>query len=250
MGFIKEIYSDNRGGLAVAFRGEKNTANYVNTDSIQEALEYFNMYVKNNQIYIKTIDNIAIQELGIEAEQAVVLRNSIDNVIHLLDDETAVRNTILFPVWAENVEYFINDRIKYNNVLYKVLQEHISQKGWEPDVAVSLFARMLTDEEKNQPLDWVQPDSTNGYSEGDLVIYNEEYYKSTADNNVTIPGTVGSLWIKTDAEGNKLPTDFASGLSYMIGDQIIFEGEVYESLIDNNVWSPADYPAGWSKIEE
>ena len=34
-----------------------------------------------------------------------------------------------------------------------------------------------------------------------------------------------------------------------VGDKVIFEEEIYESLIDNNVWSPADYPAGWSKIE-
>lgn len=37
---------------------------------------------------------------------------------------------------------------------------------------------------------------------------------------------------------------------YMTGDKVRFEGEVYESLIDNNVWSPADYPQGWEKVTE
>ena len=37
---------------------------------------------------------------------------------------------------------------------------------------------------------------------------------------------------------------------YMIGDRVIFEGEIWESLIDNNVWSPLAYPMGWRKIEE
>ena len=32
---------------------------------------------------------------------------------------------------------------------------------------------------------------------------------------------------------------------YMTGDKVIFNGITYESVIDNNVWSPADYPAGW-----
>lgn len=36
---------------------------------------------------------------------------------------------------------------------------------------------------------------------------------------------------------------------YMTGDKVRFRGEVYESLIDNNVWSPADYPQGWKKVE-
>lgn len=35
---------------------------------------------------------------------------------------------------------------------------------------------------------------------------------------------------------------------YMTGDRVLFEGKVYESVIDNNVWSPAAYPAGWQLI--
>ena len=250
MGFIKEIYSDNRGGLAVAFRGEKNTSNYVNTDSIKEALEYFNMYVSNNQIYIKTQDQVAMNELQINAEEATTFRSSVNDILHLLSDENAFYHKILFPKWEENVEYLIGDRIKYNNKLYKVLQEHISQASWTPDVAPSLFAEILIDEETNTILDWKQPDSTNGYAEGDIVIYNEMYYKSTADNNVTIPGTTGALWILTNVDGEELISDYAIGQTYNIGNKVIYEGNIYESLIDNNVWSPAEYPAGWSKIEE
>jgi hypothetical protein len=33
--------------------------------------------------------------------------------------------------------------------------------------------------------------------------------------------------------------------AYNIGDQVKFEGAVYESLINANVWSPSVYPAGW-----
>ncbi|HZK00862.1 MAG TPA: carbohydrate-binding protein [Tissierellaceae bacterium] len=36
--------------------------------------------------------------------------------------------------------------------------------------------------------------------------------------------------------------------AYKIGDKAIYEGEVYESLIDGNTWSPGDYPEGW-KVE-
>ena len=37
---------------------------------------------------------------------------------------------------------------------------------------------------------------------------------------------------------------------YMIGDKVSFDGKVYESVIDNNIWSPAAYPAGWKEIPE
>lgn len=37
--------------------------------------------------------------------------------------------------------------------------------------------------------------------------------------------------------------------AYNTGDRVVFEGSVYESLIDANVWSPAAHPAGWQLIE-
>lgn len=36
--------------------------------------------------------------------------------------------------------------------------------------------------------------------------------------------------------------------AYNTGDRVTFEGKVYESTIDGNVWSPAAYPAGWTEI--
>lgn len=35
---------------------------------------------------------------------------------------------------------------------------------------------------------------------------------------------------------------------YMKGDRVTFNDKGYESLIDNNVWSPDAYPAGWKEI--
>jgi len=34
----------------------------------------------------------------------------------------------------------------------------------------------------------------------------------------------------------------------MVGDKVMFNGQVYESVINNNIWSPAAYPAGWHAI--
>lgn len=38
--------------------------------------------------------------------------------------------------------------------------------------------------------------------------------------------------------------------AYMIGDKVIENGKIYESVIDGNVWSPSAYPAGWKYIED
>ena len=38
--------------------------------------------------------------------------------------------------------------------------------------------------------------------------------------------------------------------AYMKGDKVLYtDGKVYQSIIDNNVWSPETYPAGWEVID-
>ena len=38
--------------------------------------------------------------------------------------------------------------------------------------------------------------------------------------------------------------------AYKTGDRVTFNGKVYESVINANVWSPAVYPAGWKEVVE
>lgn len=37
--------------------------------------------------------------------------------------------------------------------------------------------------------------------------------------------------------------------AYQTGDRVIYNGKIYESTIDNNVWSPDTYPQGWKLVE-
>lgn len=38
--------------------------------------------------------------------------------------------------------------------------------------------------------------------------------------------------------------------AYNVGDKVLFDGKVYESVIDANTWSPSDYPQGWREVTE
>lgn len=134
-------------------------------------------------------------------EKAYQLRALIEKAAESLEDSDALEAVELFPAWnSESIEYTTGKRIKSNDILYKCLQTHISQNNWAPEVAPSLWARVLIPDPEVIPI-WEQPDSTNPYMKGDKVHY---------------------------------PT---------INDP------VYESLIDNNIWSPTAYPAGWELIE-
>lgn len=111
-------------------------------------------------------------------------------------DEQALKVPSLYEEWnSEGLSYVAGKRIRFNGVLYKVLQDHTSQEDWSPEAAPSLFAKVLV-EDPNAVVEWTQPDSTNGYMIGNKVTHNGITYESLVDNNVWEPGTTGteSVW--------------------------------------------------------
>lgn len=93
------------------------------------------------------------------------------------------------------------------------------------------------------------------YEVGTYIRYEGVLYKvitthtSQSDWN---PISASSLFAKvlTDPTGETINewVQPDSTNAYMTGDKVIFEGKTYESVIDNNVWSPSAYPAGWKEI--
>lgn len=38
--------------------------------------------------------------------------------------------------------------------------------------------------------------------------------------------------------------------AYKVGDRVTYNGKVYESTINGNVWAPEAYPQGWKVVTE
>lgn len=131
----------------------------------------------------------------ITREEALKLRAIIEQAVVSLDDATALEAVTLYPAWAAGVAYEAGVRVQHGGILYKVITAHTSQADWAPDVAVSLFAKVLIPDVNVIP-EWEQPDSTNPYMKGDKVTHNGVTYESAVDNNVWEPGAAGteSLW--------------------------------------------------------
>ena len=125
--------------------------------------------------------------------------NKIGKIVanQVTDDAVALTIQEFYDIWTVGVSYEVGRYLQYKGVLYKVLQPHTSQETWTPDVASSVYAKVLIDPTGETIPEWEQPDSTN---------------------------------------------------AYMTGDKVRFEGVVYESTIDNNIWSPTAYPAGWKIV--
>lgn len=95
----------------------------------------------------------------------------------------------------------------------------------------------------------------HAYEISDRVRYSEKLYKvlqthtSQPDWSPTnapslfaeiLPGQDGTDigdWVQPDSTN-----------PYMAGDRVRYNGMIYESVIDGNIWSPDAYPSGWKVI--
>lgn len=204
-------------------------------------------------------------------QAAEQFRKAIQLYISTLPEEKALEVAAVYPEWEANTSYKEGDIISYgiNSLgdpqLYKVVQDHISSLSWPLDDTPALYKAFGLDE-SGYPI-WAQPAGAHdAYNIGDIINYNGKLYKSLIDGNVWSPDTYADGWeLYTEDEGEGGTTvtpepepeepetqgypDFVqpSGAqdAYKAGDIVKYNGQLYKSKIDNNVWNPTEYSAGW-----
>lgn len=94
------------------------------------------------------------------------------------------------------------------------------------------------------------------YKVDERVSYNGILFKclqAHTSQTAWTPTDAPSLWAKVLIPDPEVIPDWEqpdSTNAYMKGDKVRYNGKIYESLIDNNVWSPDAYPAGWSEVAD
>lgn len=203
--------------------------------------------------------------LAEQLKQAIrLLLNTQVQTAAMTDDEI-VSVAGIFPKWQAGVYYTTGQIVSYGTnslgdpQLYKVISGHTSQSDWTPDTAVSLFDAFGLDD--SGYVIWSQPAGAHdAYAKGDIVNYNGELYESTIDGNVWAPDIYPNGWkkVESESEGGEeegpppaqeeypdwvQPTGAHD--AYNTGDIVKYNGQLYISKIDGNVWAPEAYPAGW-----
>ena len=124
--------------------------------------------------------------------KALALRALIEKAAISLTDEDALDGMELFPAWAADTSYALNVRVRYGEKLYKCVQSHTSQIGWEPPNVPALWTEVAKPGEI--PV-WKQPTGAQDvYNTGDRVWYperNTTMYESIIDNNSWAPDVYG-----------------------------------------------------------
>lgn len=199
-------------------------------------------------------------------QAAEQLRRALQMFTSTLPEEKALEIATVYPAWEINKSYVIGDIISYgvNSVgdpqLYKVVQAHISQADWTPDSVPALYDAFGLDD-SGYPI-WSQPSGAHdAYNTGDIVNYNGTLYESVIDGNVWSPDVYPAGWKlvnsepavpEPEPEPEPTPSDYPAWSqptgahdAYNTGDIVDYNGTLYISTIDGNVWAPDAYPAGW-----
>ncbi len=107
-----------------------------------------------------------------------------------IDDTNAAEHAAQFERWAPDVSYKAGAIRSHEGPLYRCVQAHTSQTGWEPPAAASLWTP-IADPSEEWPA-WSQPvGAHDAYSEGDKVSHNGGKWVSAVASNVWEPGVYG-----------------------------------------------------------
>ena len=192
--------------------------------------------------------------LNFNTNTEVMLENGFKEIINVVPSYDANTQVVTMDSYTEEATTITVNYVVTAKPLTK--EEQLENQR---NLALTFFAETLSDAQALQvPMLFDEFDGNGvAYEVGKRIMYNGILYKviqaHTSQADWT-PATAPSLFAKVINEtiDGSIPEFEQPGSTnpYMKGDRVIFNGKVYESLIDNNVYSPEAYPAGWKEITE
>ena len=109
-----------------------------------------------------------------------------------VDDNTALRMVAFYPEWASGQSYTAGYKVQRNGRLWRVLQAHTSQAGWEPENAASLWTEIC--ESHAGTLDDPIPYSGNmALESGKYYSQDNKVYRCTRDTGNPVYNALSEL---------------------------------------------------------
>ena len=112
--------------------------------------------------------------------EALKLRHHIETAVQSLADSEALEVRVLHPEWASDTDYTAGYKVQRSGSLWRCLQAHTSQAGWEPENAASLWTEIC--ESHAGTLEDPIPYSGNmALESGKYYSQNSKIYRCTRD---------------------------------------------------------------------
>ncbi len=213
------------------------------------------------------------EQIGnIDMATAYAMRAVIEDRVTALDDETAATVPSLFTPWTVGEAVEVGDRRYYAPRLYKAVQAHTTQADWTPDKTPALWAVLGDPGEAGTIYDPITAARGMEYTYG-LYYFDPEDGKTYLCERIGeaeggkiilqyLPHElIGQYFSAAESEEPDEPAEPDTGDTYPewvqptgahdaynTGDIVNYNGTLYKSVIDGNVWAPDAYPQGWEAV--
>lgn len=74
--------------------------------------------------------------------EALRIRGVIETAAQSLDDNTALTVVNLHQAWKSGIAYAVGYKVRYAGKLWRCIQSHTSQTGWEPENVPALWEQI------------------------------------------------------------------------------------------------------------
>ena len=74
--------------------------------------------------------------------EAIYLRSVVEQGAQALSDAVGLTAVRLYPQWTEGADYAAAFKVQYGGGLWRCLQAHTAQTGWEPENSPALWERI------------------------------------------------------------------------------------------------------------
>jgi acyl transferase domain-containing protein len=130
--------------------------------------------------------------------QAEAKQAAITTAGAMLTDEQALEVIELYDEWKPDVAYEVDNRVRYEEKLYKCLQAHTSQADWNPEATPALWVEIAAPGEYREIKDNML--STEAFALDEIGWYKtkDNLYKSLIANNVYTPDSYPAGWEKVE----------------------------------------------------
>ena len=143
---------------------------------------------KRMDAYAKIYENS--RPLTAEEVTAMLIRQQINTMT--VDDNTALRMVEFYPDWAADTAYPAGYKVQYGGKLWRCLQAHTSQTGWEPENAPALWTEIC--ETHNGTLaDPIPYDGNMALESGKYYIQDYTIYLCTRDTGNPVYNPLAEL---------------------------------------------------------
>ena len=112
--------------------------------------------------------------------KAKQLRQLIEQLAVTLDDKTALTGVELFPIWTIDRAYAVGDKVQRNGKLWRCIQAHTSQAGWEPENVASLWTE-ICESHAGTLEDPIPYNGNMALESGKYYSQNSKIYRCTRD---------------------------------------------------------------------